>query len=295
MLEKFIDKNFTEKTLALITIANSIIDEYMEQGFTLTLRQLYYQFVAKDIIPNTQRSYNSLAGAVNNGRLAGLIDWDAIEDRTRNLARLWHFKSPRDAVAQMRKQYYIDMWDNQPNRVEVWIEKEALAGVIESTCNQYDVPFFACRGYVSQSELYSAGIRARVAYEEWNQDTIIIHLGDHDPSGIDMTRDNQDRTDMFAGYGAVQVERIALNMDQVNELNPPPNPAKITDSRAGEYIKRFGRDSWELDALSPAVINKLIEVSIQNYIDPDAWDEMEERVAEERGILDEIISNLEQE
>lgn len=292
MKELFTSKNFRDKSLALIYIANDIIEEYREQGYTLTLRQLYYQFVSRDYIPNTQQSYKNLGSVINDGRLAGMIDWSAIEDRTRNLVKQWHFTSPKDAVEQMRKQYVIDMWDNQTTRMEVWIEKEALVGVISRKCEEWDIPYFACRGYVSQSEMYEAGKRADMAYHNWGQDTVIVHLGDHDPFGFDMTRDNDDRMSLFAGEAAPLVRRIALNMDQVNQYKPPPNPAKLTDSRARDYIARFGNKSWELDALDPKVINDLIDDAVSEFCDMNAWDEKETQRDEERATLDEIIEGL---
>jgi hypothetical protein len=216
MRQQYIEKNFRNDTLDIIGQANQIIADYAAQGFSLTLRQLYYQFVARDLIPNTERSYKRLGGIINDGRLAGLIDWNAIEDRTRNLQRNPHWDSPADVIEAARQSYGIDMWANQPKRVEVWIEKEALAGVITRVCNDLDVPYFACRGYVSQSEQWRAGMRCRTNYNRASQDTVVLHLADHDPSGIDMTRDNQERLSMLAGYrGAPTVERIALNMDQI--------------------------------------------------------------------------------
>jgi len=293
MKEAFIEKKFREKTLALIEIANVIIDEYREQGFTLTLRQLYYQFVARDYIENSQRSYKNLGSVINDGRLAGYIDWSAIEDRTRNMVEAWHFYSPKDAIEQMRSQYIIDMWENQDTRVEVWIEKEALVGVISRKCRELDVPYFACRGYVSGSEMYAAGKRAHARYHTYGQHTVVVHLGDHDPSGIDMTRDNDDRLELLAGWeGAPLVSRIALNMNQVEEYNPPPNPAKLTDSRAFSYISQYGSKSWELDALDPKVLNKLIHNEVVKHRNEDRWAEKEEQLSEEEDVLDKIIEEL---
>jgi len=292
MREAFIIKNFRDRSMALIHIANEIIKEYQQQGYQLTLRQLYYQFVARDYIENSQRSYKNLGSVINDGRLAGYIDWDAIEDRTRNLESQWHFTSPKDAIEQMRSQYVIDMWENQSYRIEVWIEKEALAGVIARVCRENDVPFMSCRGFVSQSEMYAAGKRAERRFYDDDQETIIIHLGDHDPSGIDMTRDNEDRTKLFAGPGAPDVIRIALNMDQVDHFKPPPNPAKLTDSRARDYIARYGKESWELDALDPKVITKLISKTVDNYRDESLWSVKEDQHREECEVLDGIIEEL---
>lgn len=206
MIEQFIDAAFADKSLAVVQQAAKIIDWYAAQGYSLTLRQLYYQFVARDLIENTTRAYKRLGNIVNKARLAGLLDWDAIEDRTRNVRRNAWWESPAAALEALREQYRIDLWADQPRRAEIWIEKEALAGVISDLCHELDVPFFACRGYVSQSEQWRAYRRSL------EHELVILHLGDHDPSGIDMTRDNEDRLRSVFG-GQVEVRRLALNMD----------------------------------------------------------------------------------
>jgi len=284
MKEQFIVKNFREKSLATIAQANEIIDDYLAQGYTLTVRQLYYQFVSRDLIPNNQREYNNLAKTINEGRLAGLIDWSAIEDRTRNLKKNSHWNSPADILESAISSFAMDKWDNQKYRPEVWIEKDALVGVIESVCTEYDVPYFACRGYSSQSEQYKAALRMRRMRRD-AQIPIVLHLGDHDPSGLYMTRDNHDRLSMLS-HNNVKVIRLALNYDQVEEFNPPPNPTKLTDSRAKGYIREHGRSSWELDALNPATINELLEDAIAEFRDLEKW---EERVKEEDEAREKLI------
>ncbi len=196
------------------------------------------------------------------------MDWDSIEDRTRNVRANTHFDGVSDILKTASKTYLLDLWEDQPYAIEVWIEKEALTGVIDSVCRELDVPYFACRGYVSQSEQWRAGQRALARWLDTEQKTIILHLGDHDPSGVDMTRDNQDRIDLFSDYESiVTVRRIALNWEQLQEYNPPPNPTKLTDTRAGDYIKRYGMNSWELDALEPRLIDRLIRGVVDEYID----------------------------
>ena len=270
----YIEKRFAKSSLTIIEQANAIIADYAGQGFNLTLRQLYYQFVSRDLVANKQKEYKRIGSVINDGRLAGLIDWNAIEDRTRNLRGLSHWDNPAEIVDAAVNSYKRDKWENQPYRPEVWIEKDALTGVISGICNRLDVPFFSCRGYTSQSELWSAARRCRT----WNtcdQKPFIIHLGDHDPSGIDMTRDITDRFSMF-GAGT-EVKRIALNMDQVDEFNPPPNPAKTTDSRYEMYIADYGSESWELDALEPKVIVDLIEKTVMVLWYPEKYYEYLER------------------
>lgn len=285
MFQQFINKNFRAATLAMIDQANDIIKEYAAQGYSLTLRQLYYQFVARDLISNTVKSYNKLGNIINDARLAGLVDWLAIEDRTRNVSDAPRWDNPADAVNAVLQQYRTDVWENQPRRVEVWIEKNALTGVIHRTCRQLDVPYFACIGYVSQSEEYRAYRRSL------NHPLTILHLGDHDPSGIDMTRDNDNRlNDVFGGD--VEVVRIALNMDQVEEYSPPPNPAKMTDSRFQDYAAQFGTSSWELDALEPSVINTLITSHVEDIRDDDIHEEALAEQEEGRDTLQAIYNAL---
>lgn len=293
--EAFINRNFSTASLALIERANEIIVDYKAQGFTLTLRQLYYQFVARDLLPNKQSEYKRLGSVINDGRLAGLIDWDAIEDRTRNIEKQPSWDTPNHVLQAVANQYRNDPWDSQPYRVEVWVEKEALIGVVEPVCQRFRIAYFACRGYTSQSEQWRAGKRL-ADYCERGQNVLILHLGDHDPSGIDMTRDNRERLELFArlgeygqdDWGSLQIKRIALNMDQVGFYRPPPNPAKMSDSRFDGYAKKFGAQSWELDALSPTVIDELISNEIDEVVDDVAWEAAMAKEAAERTSLSEL-------
>jgi len=285
MKEAFIEKRFTTSSLDIIKKADAICKEYMAQGLTLTLRQLYYQFVSRDWLPNKQTEYKRLGSIINDARLAGLIDWEAMEDRTRNLESIPNWGAVSDFFRSVPHWFHYDMWKHQDTRLEVWIEKEALVGVIEGVCNQYKVPYFACRGNSSQSEMYVAAQRFQ-EHNERGQRTVILHLGDHDPSGIDMTRDNADRLELFWNKHQdgtlVEVQRLALNMDQIQRHRPPPNPAKTTDSRYTEYEKKFGNQSWELDALNPTIIRDLLETEISSYIDHDAWKEAADQEIEEK-------------
>jgi len=261
---KYQDFNFRPASLALIAKANEIIAEYQAQGFDLTLRQIYYQYVSRDLIPNTQRSYKNLGGVINDARLAGMVDWNAIVDRTRELRDLSHWNGPADIIEACSQQFHIDKWAGQPYRPEVWIEKDALVGVFERVCQELDVPLLSCRGYTSQSEMWGASQRL-LRYKSKKQTPFILHFGDHDPSGKDMSRDIVDRLELFTD-GEVKFQRLALNMDQVERYSPPPNPAKVTDSRAKGYIAEFGDESWELDALEPRVLDALVRSAIASIL-----------------------------
>jgi hypothetical protein len=271
----------------LINQVNDIIEEYNAAGYSLTLRQVYYQLVARGIIPNNERSYKNVGDLISNGRLAGFIDWYAIEDRTRYICSLSHWNEPAEIVASAANQYRIDLWETQPQYVEVWVEKDALIGIIEQTARKYDVPCFSCRGYTSQSEMWSAAQRIMNESRQGERPCTIIHLGDHDPSGIDMTRDIRERLAMFGAESCeMTINRIALNIDQINQYNPPPNPAKLTDTRAEKYIQEFGETSWELDALEPRKLDELVSNTIEQYIDNDLMDKAKERQREEKEKLE---------
>lgn len=285
---RYVDRSFSKDTMDVITTVSKILDEYGRQNLVLTVRQVYYQMVARGFLPNNDRSYKRLGSIVSDARLAGLISWTAIEDRTRFLRGLEHCESVAEMLERARHSYRIDLWHNQPWRPEVWIEKDALVGVIEQICHELRVNYFACRGYSSQSEQWRAGQRL-AGYVQRGQRPIIFHLGDHDPSGIDMTRDNQERLSMFAGT-PIQVVRLALNMSQIEQYSPPPNPVKLTDSRSAPYRERFGDESWELDALEPRVLRDLIRDAVMRVRDAALWDAaVSEEVADLR-YLDDVIS-----
>lgn len=282
------EKNFRPASLALIQQSNTILNDMRARGYQLTLRQLYYQLVATGVIPNTPKSYDNLGALINDARLAGIVDWLHIEDRTRSLRALSSWDGPESIIQSAAASYHRDWWKGQNTRVEVWIEKDALVGVIETVCNEFDIPYFSCRGYTSQSEMWSAAQRIMRRQRIEGQDTHILHLGDHDPSGIDMTRDITERLAMFCthhGLNAPEVERIALTMAQIEEYNPPPNPAKLSDSRCAGYIDQYGDESWELDALTPEVIEELIRTHVQEHIDKATMDEVKADEETEKELL----------
>lgn len=281
-------RGFKPETLARIELANEIIDEYRGQGYTLTVRQLYYQFVARDLIANNVREYGRLKDFVNDGRLAGLIDWEAIEDRTRGVDSRTNWGSPAEIVDACARGYVVDLWARQPVYVEVWVEKEALVGVFERVCRELSVPWLACRGYVSQSEMWRA---ATERFAPSGRRNVVLHFGDHDPSGIDMSRDIGDRLALFGAD--VEVRRLALNFDQIEEYAPPPNPAKTTDARFDAYRERFGTSSWELDALEPRVLVELVERAVDELRDPGTWAEDLRREGRERGLLERAARDWE--
>lgn len=227
------------KVISMIDRANEILQEYSAQGFVMTLRMLHYQFVSRDLYANTKNNYKKLGHAMTVGRLMGLIDWDHLEDRVRELSGIPTWERPADIIHSAAWSYREKLWLSQDHWPEVWIEKDALSGVISPACNALRVDFFACKGYVSASAQYGSSKRFQDAIAR-GQTPIVFHLGDHDPSGVDMTRSNREYFELLTGE-PVEVRRIALNMDQIRQYRPPPNFANMRDSRSPAYIRRHGK------------------------------------------------------
>lgn len=284
---------FNRSTRELITLINSIISDYASQGFRLSVRQLYYQLVTKNVIENTEKSYKRVASIINDGRLAGEIDWDAIEDRNRDIETRSRWDSGSSILNAVASQFHMDMWENQESRIFVIVEKAALAGVLDRVCRQYDVPLLAARGYPSVSIMREMALQHIWPAVRDEQHVTILHLGDHDPSGIDMTRDLNERLNLFMPVNrGTTLKRIALTMDQVEEQQPPPNPAKTTDTRFAAYRDQYGDESWELDALNPNYITGLVEGEVKKLIDEDLWVEKKEKIYEVKEALKDVANDF---
>lgn len=295
MRQKYVDIKFTRSTLETIDYVNGIIRDYNAQGYKLTVRQIYYQLVARNIIANTYQNYKRIASIINDGKMAGIVDWDAIEDRTREFIIRNHWRNGGSILRACADQYFEDMWQNQHTRVAVIIEKEALVGVLTDLCERYDVPILAARGYPSGTVLREFAKTVVNPALVHGQNYHSLHLGDHDPSGLDMTRDLTEKFGIFCdGDPNIALTRLALNMDQIEELNPPKNPAKSTDSRFEKYAQEFGTSSWELDALQPSFLNELVESNITGFIDQERWDEMDERIQWTRKEIRKVADDFDQ-
>lgn len=292
------EQRFSRDNEDLIWTCNSLIRQFQGEGYTLSVRQLYYQLVARDVVPNTLQSYKRVADVLNNARMAGMVRWDAIEDRTREFVTKTRWTSPRQIIQASYDSFHMDMWTNQSTRVFVIVEKEALVGVLERPCYKMDVPLLAARGYPSSSVLREFAVERIMPALYTGQNVQILHLGDHDPSGIDMTRDLDEKLNLFSETdvhhydGWLDIQRIALTMDQIDDQRPPPNPAKSTDSRFNDYKKKFGTSSWELDALAPSFIDALVTDHIEDHIDEDALDERRKEVEGYRAEIKALIATV---
>lgn len=276
---------FTDKSRERINLCNEIIERYQRQGLRLTLRQLYYQLVTRNAVLNIERSYKNLSTLVSDARLAGLMDWDAIEDRVRRPRRNNEFTGLPDLVDTALGAYRLDRWKGQDHYAELWVEKDALAGVLAPLASEFHVTMMVNRGYSSQSAMYESAQR----FIEAGREPILFYLGDHDPSGEDMVRDIADRLSMFEVQD-LTVRKLALTMAQVRQYSPPPNPAKVTDPRASAYIRRHGGSSWEVDALPPEVLSGIIRDAFNLIVDIKKMNRVKNKEKKDKKHLRELVN-----
>lgn len=288
--ETFRDKQFQPKSLELIERCNEIVAVYQRQRLRLTLRQLYYQLVSANDIVNTEKSYKNLGSLVSDARLAGLMDWDAIEDRVRVPRRPSEWDDLEDLVKAALYSYRLPRWADQETYCELWVEKDALAGVLAPIATDFHVTMMVNRGYSSQSAMYESAGRYKAAMEA-GKTLRLFYLGDHDPSGEDMVRDIGARLEMF-GVEDLEVTKLALTMAQIKRYKPPPNPAKTTDSRAAGYIAEHGASSWEVDALPPNVLAKIIRDALEEVVDAEAMEAVKAREERDKARLREAVRQI---
>lgn len=282
---KFKDEHFTDAALALVQATNTIVSQYESR---LTARQVYYQFVSH--VPGFQNSdanYKKVTDIISKGRMAGLIDWDAIEDRGRVISMPTEFSGIGAGLQLLHDQYKVKRWEDQPRYAELWVEKQALAGVLQPIADKVHVPFMANKGYGSSSSMFEAS-RRLIHYGAAKEEAIIFYLGDFDPSGEDMVRDIRDRLTTF-GVQNLRVVKLALTWEQIQTYNPPPNPAKITDPRARAFIEEHGDESWEVNALDPTVIETIIMDAFKGIVDVKLMKAAKKREKEEKKYLLSLI------
>jgi len=294
------------KYAKLIPLVNKILSEYGDMR--LTLRQIYYRLVADHNYPNKRSSYNQLSSQLVRAREEGLVDQRRIEDRTRSylggyslfaltqqgvmefLSSYGSWTDSEDFGEEVKdfflsywKNYQLDMWQNQEYFLVVWVEKDALSRVVASVANEYRVITAPSRGYASYT--YIRNIIARLPKDK---KIVILHFTDHDSSGLDMTRDLWTRLRRYSGRN-ITVKRIALTYDQVQEYRLAPNPTKKTDTRAAAYIAEYGMQCWELDAIEPKELQRLVEKAIKEYVDEEMWQASKKEEEEAKAELEETF------
>jgi hypothetical protein len=277
---------------------NSIIEEYRVLGYKMTLRQLYYQLVSRDVIPNKVSEYEKIGNLLVKGRMCGIVDWDAIEDRIRIPKIPYSVDDVNDALEDTVRHYRLDRQLNQNNYVELWVEKDALSNILYEKTAYYHIKMMVNRGYSSCTAMFDAYNRFARAIKSGKNEVFVLYLGDHDPSGLDMIRDIRDRIIEFLSNSSsmqiwfmdtfeaeveqfqewldshITVKPIALTSEQIKQYNPPPNPTKLKDPRSKWYLENFGNTSWEVDALRPDVLHSIIDEQITDLLDMDEFKSM---------------------
>lgn len=256
-----------------------IANEYRDQhGLTLTLRQLYYQHVARGLSPNGDKHYKRIGAVLGEARLNGEFPISYIEDRGRHVGSTSAtkiltvndaIKKVADDLAQQPFWLHYGRWYGQKTKVFVWVEKEALTGVLEGVCKQLGVGLFPCKGYPSISALADWANETATLLKRAEK-AVILYLGDHDPDGLQIPISAEETLRQIMAVEGLrfnfEIKRIALTLAQIKKFNPPPMPAKQTSARYAAYKKRTGIDkAWELDALSPPVLQKLVKAEVGSY------------------------------
>lgn len=279
-------KRLTKKRSALIESIDEIVNEYAEKGMRITVRQVYYQCVARKILDNNKRQYEKISDLIADGRLAGLLDWEMIEDRSRYKRENVHWDSPQQIIKTAAEQYRIDLRTTQPCYVEAWIEKDSLVSILEKTCSNLDVPCFSCRGFPSITALYEAAERFRD-----KDNAIILYAGDHDTSGLKIPQVIKERLELFEVN--VQLQRIGLTLEQIQEFNLPPFPAKEKDNNFREYYQTTGlTQAWELDALPPDKLSELFENAIAKFTDFTELKRLREKENGDKSYFKNLLSTV---
>lgn len=285
-----------------VVVANivRIVEQYAAMNYRLTLRQLHYQFVGH--VPNYvnhQTAYKKLGQILDDCRYGGVVDWDAIVDRGRNPYLPYYNLNPKHALEDAVRTYRIDRQENQPVHVEVWTEKDALSEILQRSTARYHIRLCVNKGYTSSSAMYEAYERFRDIINA-GQEVVVLYIGDHDPSGLDMIRDVEERLRFMLENGSesecdssgLTVTPICLNIKQVKKYKLPPNPTKITDSRSEAYIAEYGKTCWEVDALAPEVLTQILEQNIEDNIDTDLYEDKLLQEVNEKKVLTALIKKL---
>lgn len=325
MILKFREPKLSKKNLVRVEQIKTIILDYTEQGYKLTLRQLYYQLVSRDLIPNQQSEYAKLSNILKEMRMGGLLDWNSIEDRLRVPSSALFFENIKQAAHTILHHFKLDRLEGQKNYIEVWVEKDALSNVMKRAVEPYQIPVLVNRGYSSVSAMYDAYNRFSEQIKKGKKITI-LYTGDHDPSGMDMVRDIKDRIlemlynvdlcdwwceayqdiqsfkfmdeeyqyELMQEFGdwllmKFEIVNIALTDEQIDKYQPPPNPTKLQDPRAETYIAKYGMTCWEVDALDISVLYDIVLENIKRRLDLDLFNQRLEEEKEQKRIFTEII------
>ena len=262
------------KTIRLIDGAAAILAEHQP----MTLRQVFYQLVSRQVVENSRSSYQSLSKALVAARREGLIPWEWIEDRLRQPRPVAMWDDLADLAKYVVISYRRDVWATQTAYVEVWLEKDALSGIFEDALAPFGVTLNVGRGYDGWDSIHNAAERYGTG-----EGVTVIYFGDFDPSGEDMVRSLVER---LADFGCrPEMIKVALTRDDIERYDLPPDFTKTTDSRRAAFIAKHGDISVELDALPIDVLKARIVDEVEARMNLDALAEVQATEQTERRAL----------
>jgi hypothetical protein len=276
----------------IVEAVNTILGKY---NYPLTLRQVYYRLVAGQVIVNTKNAYKRLSEILVNAREKNDVDDTRMEDRARQVIEANKgYSSPAEFIKLMTayfrslgSTYRADLWSDQDNYVELWVEKDALSRAFEEFARPNRITLCPSRGYSSYTYIKREAVDDRFASVDPRKQIVILHFSDHDPSGLNMTDDLQARFKRYARGRSIEVRRVALTIKQVKDYKLIPNPTKVADPRSRSYVAKFGNRCWELDALDPDLLRATIRGAIIGCIDMDKWENIKAREKRDRRKLEE--------
>lgn len=278
-------RSTNRRTRADMETIRAAIYDALAADYPMTVRQVFYQLVSRGAIGKTEPEYHqTVIRLLKEMRVAGEIPFDWVSDNKRWMRKPTTYDSLRGMLEITKQTYRRALWSNQDCYVEVWLEKDALAGVLFEETAPWDVPLMVTRGYASLSYLYEAA-RAIAAVEKPAR---IFYFGDWDPSGLDITRNTESRLREFAPDAEIEFTRVSVTESQIHSLSLPTRPTKKTDSRA----KDFDGDSVEVDAIPARELRRLCRGVIEHFIDHDALSALRLVEEQERATLDGILQNL---
>lgn len=261
-------------TQKLLELARSILAD----DHPMTVRQVYYQLVARQAIKNQDSQYKRVSRLLVDARKDGAIPWQWVEDRLRRPRAVAMWNSLPDFVADAARAYRRDVWSTQPGYIETWLEKDALSGIFEDILSPFGVTLNVGRGYDGWDSIYNAAQRMRDG-----RGVSILYFGDFDPSGEDMARSLEERLAFFGCHPTIT--KCALTADDIARYNLPPDPAKKTDTRTAEFIAKNGDVSVELDALPGAVLRQRIRTEVETRLDMAQFEAIKKTEGTERARL----------
>lgn len=274
---------------------NGVIDHFPD--WRLTVRQIFYRLVSPphQIIPNTRSSYNVFNKILTKARTVGDVNWERIEDSGQEELK-WGYNivasSPKGYVQWLfnkieAEDHWVYFWKDQSQYIEVWVEKKALSPFFASVCESYQVAVLPLRGNSSFTSIMEA-IEHRFPY---NKPTVILLFTDHDPSGLNIPKELGERFKEYDRHDLdISIKRIALTSDQVKQFNLAPNPTKRSDSKSPSYFDTYGETCWELDAIPPNDLEKIISQAIEHEIDGNIWFPTKDRFDREKHAIADSIA-----